>query len=455
LIVMKFGGTSVAEADRILGVAEIVRARMDRRPIVVVSALAGVTDLLVQAVAAARRGDLAGLEPILADLERRHRWALAGSVETSRDRHHLSLDVDGLFEDLKEKLRSIRILGEGTPRAADAILAYGETLSARIVASAFQGLGLPAAPLDPRDVLLTDDRFGEAKPDLDGVGTRCLERITPMLEQGQIPILGGFVGATAEGETTTLGRGGSDTSAAVLGSVLDAEEIQIWTDVDGLMSADPRLVPEAHPIPQLSFAEAVELAFYGAKVLHPDSLAPAVRRRIPVRVLNSMRPEAPGTVILDEAPPSSGADVVSVASRPGVRAVRVSSPRMRVDPEFAAGVLGSLSAQQVAPDLVVASEVAVDLVLSGKLDLPRLEECLGRHGDVAVREERAIICAVGSKLTEGSARRRALEALAEWEPELVGLGGSGVSVTAVIPTPRLSEAVRGLHRRFFEEARAG
>jgi aspartate kinase len=276
-----------------------------------------------------------------------------------------------------------------------------------------------------------------------------------MLERGQIPILGGFVGATAKGETTTLGRGGSDTSAAVLGSVLDAEEIQIWTDVDGLMSADPRLVPEARPIPRLSFAEAAELAFYGAKVLHPDSLAPAVRRRIPVRVLNSMRPEAPGTVILDEAPASPGADVVSVASRPGVRAVRVSSPRMRADPEFAAGVLGSLSAQRVAPDLVVATEVAVDLVLSGKLDMPRLEERLGRHGEVAVREERAIICAVGSRLTEGSARRRALEALAEWEPELVGLGGSGVSVAAVIPTPRLSEAVRGLHRRFFEEARAG
>ena len=299
---MKFGGTSVADAERILAITEIVRARLPRAPVVVVSALAGVTDLLVRAVRAARASDLEGLEPLLADLERRHRWALAGSVEDPGERHDLSLEIDGRFEDLRRKLRSIRILGEGTPRAVDGVLANGELLSARIVAAAFRARGLPARFVDPREVVVTDARFGEAHPELQAIVSRCRDRVAPLVRAGEIPVLGGYVGATPEGDTTTLGRGGSDTSAAVLGAALDVEEIQIWTDVDGMMSADPRLVPRARTIPRLSFAEAAELAFYGAKVLHPDSIAAAVERQIPVRVLNSHRPDAAGSVVLDGPP---------------------------------------------------------------------------------------------------------------------------------------------------------
>ena len=300
MIVMKFGGSSVADAERIRGVADIVRERIARQPVVVVSALAGVTDLLEQALSAARRGDLEGLEPLVADIVRRHRWALAGCIDDARRRHHLGLEIDRVLDELRQRLRSVRVLGEVTPRVRDAVLACGETLSARLVAAAFREQELAARWVDPEQVMATDDRFGAASPDAEGVKERCRALLWPLLEQGQVPVIGGFVGSSRSGETTTLGRGGSDTSAAVLGLALGAEEIQIWTDVDGLMSADPRLVPAARTLERVSFAEATELALYGARVLHPDSIAPAVCRQIPVRVLNSGRPDGNGTLVVGE-----------------------------------------------------------------------------------------------------------------------------------------------------------
>lgn len=451
---MKFGGTSVADADRIRAAAEIVAAQRQRRPVVVVSALGGVTDLLLEAVAAARRGDVEGLDPILADLERRHRWALGGSLTDSARRHDLTLEITGAFEDLRQRLRSVRILGEGTPRAVDAILATGELLSSRIVAAAFREAGLPAEWLDPRQLVPTDERFGGAEPDVAELRERCKRLVLPAVERGTIPVVGGFVGASADGATTTLGRGGSDTSAVVIGSTLEVEEIQIWTDVDGLMSADPRLVPAARPVPRASFAEAAELAFYGAKVLHPDSLAPAVRLGIPVRVLNSARPAEAGTVIVDGDEPERRSPIVSVASRGGVRSLRVLGRRLRADPGFAAGVLGSLRARSVAPDLVVASEIGVHLVLGADVDAASLVGELRAFGEVELREGRAIVCVVGSRLEDGPAREVVLTAIAGFHPELVSCGSTGAGLAAVLPEARLADAVRGLHRRFFEDARA-
>ena len=454
MIVMKFGGTSVADAERILGVAEIVRRRLPSRPVVVVSALAGVTDLLVRAVEAARRGDREAIEPVLADVERRHRWALTGSVEDPRRRHDLSLEVDALFEELRQLLRSVRILGEGTPRSSDALLAFGEILSSRLVASALVDRGLPARWVDPREVMITDENHGAAEPDLDEVARRSERVIVPHLLAGAVPVTGGFVGATRSGRTTTLGRGGSDTSAAVLGSVMAAAEIQIWTDVDGLMTADPKLVPAARTLPRVSFAEAAELAYYGAKVLHPASIAPAVRRAIPVRVLNARAPEDPGTRILEEGDPATP-PIVSVASRGGVRSVRVVSRRMRLDPGFLPAVLAEFDRAGLVPDLTVSSEVAVSVVVPAGARLEDVRRALHGVADVEDAEGRALVSVVGSGLArDGRVRRRVLAALAEIEPEIVSLGGSGTSATAVVPEDRLGEAVRGLHRRFFEDGGA-
>ncbi|MBZ5638505.1 MAG: aspartate kinase [Acidobacteriia bacterium] len=451
MIVMKFGGTSVADAGRILGVVEIVRRHLDRRPVVVVSALAGVTDLLVRAVDAARRGDREALEPVLADVERRHRWALAGSIEDPTRRHDLSLEVDALFEDLRQLLRSVRILGEGTPRSSDTLLSFGEILSSRLVASVLQDRGLPARWVDPREVLITDATHGAAEPDLEEVARRAEARLAPILESAEVPVTGGFVGATRDGRTTTVGRGGSDTSAAVIGSAMGAAEIQIWTDVDGLMTADPKLVPAARTIPRVSFAEAAELAYYGAKVLHPSSIAPAVRRAIPVRVLNSLAPDGDGTLILAEGDPLA-LPIVSVASRGGVRSVRIASKRMRLDTGFLPAVLAEFDRAGLVPDLLVSSEVAVSVAVRSESPLDGPRRALSGIAEVDDAPGRALLSVVGSGLArEGRIRGRVLSALAETEPEIVALGGSGSSVTAVIREDRLAEAVRGLHRRFFED----
>jgi aspartate kinase len=454
VIVLKFGGTSVADATRILGVVEIIRARLVRKPVVVVSALAGATDLLVRAVALARAGDREGLEPVLADLERRHRWAVSGAVEQARRRHDLSLAVDALFDELRQLLRSVRILGEGTPRASDALLAFGELLSSRILVAVLEDRGLPATWVDPREVMITDARHGLAEPAVDAISERCRERLLPELERGTVPVLGGFVGATPDGRTTTLGRGGGDTSAAVLGAAMNAEEIQIWSDVDGILSADPRLVPAARTRARVSFAEAAELAWYGAKVLHPASIAPAVRQRIPVRILNSLNPEGPGTVVMEESGPDAP-PLASVASRGGARTARVTGRRMRMDAGFLPRVLDAFDRHGLVPDLVVSSEVAVTLALPHGGDLAAAARELGAEAVVEVTEGRAILCVVGSGLAaDGGVRGRVLSALAALGPELVALGGSATSVAALIPEERLKDAVRSLHLEFFEEVPA-
>ena len=452
MIVMKFGGTSVADAARIRAAAEIVKGRLARRPVVVVSAVAGVTDLLVRAIGCAKEGGREALEPILADLVRRHRWAVSGAVEDASRRHDLGLELDAVFEDLRQLLRSVRILGEGTPRSSDALLAFGEILSSRIVAAAFSDLGIPACLVDAREVMITDASFGRAEPLVDEVASRGRRLLLAPVDAGQVPILGGYIGATADGRTTTLGRGGSDTSAAVIGAALHAQEIEIWTDVDGIMTADPQRVPAARRRASVSFAEAAELAYYGAKVLHPASIAPAVRSRIPVRVLNTLRPDGEGTVILGEvaadAPP-----LASVASRGGVTAVRVASKTLRVDPGFLPRVLAAVDDEELVPDLVVSSEVAVTLVLPARVRDSALGRRLTAFADIEVRDGRGIVCVVGHGLAlDQAARGRVLAALAGWDPELVALGGSATSVAALVLESRLDACVRAIHGEFFEQA---
>jgi aspartate kinase len=454
VIVMKFGGTSVADADRILAAAEIVRQRLPRRPVVVVSALAGVTDLLVKAVACAREGDREAQEPILADLVRRHRWAAGGAVKTSRRRHDLDLAIDAHVEELRQVLRSVRVLGEGTPRAADAILAAGEVLSSKIVATALVDSGLPARWVDAREVVATDAAFGAAVPQLAPTADRVRAALGPHLDDGAVPILGGFIGRSPDGHTTTLGRGGSDLSAAILGAVLSAEEIEIWTDVDGILSADPRRVPDARTRERVSFSEAAELAFYGAKVLHPAAIAPAVERGIPVRVLNAFHPEAPGTVVLADAGHGAG-PLASIASRGGVTTLRVVSRTMRVDPEFLGRVLAVVGGAGVPADLVVSSEVGVCAAVAPGPALDRAVTALEEVGVVETSPARGIVCVVGSGLaTDGPTRGRVLRALARHDPELIALGGSRTSVAAIVTEAALDACVRDLHREFFEGAAA-
>ena len=292
-VVMKFGGSSVVDAAAIDRVCAIVGAQRaaGNVPVVVVSALGGVTDALLALAASARLGDSATVGAGLEALSRRHhdqaRALGVGGDTVLRDA------LDRQVESLGSTLADIRASAEDHDARLDAVAAVGEILSSRLVAAAMAQRGLAAAWVDARDLVITDDRFTRAAPLMDDIAAAAQTSVQPLVSAGTIPVLGGFVGRTVDGHTTTLGRGGSDYSASVVGAAIHAVEIQIWTDVDGMLTADPRIVADAEVVPHLSFAEAAELAYFGAKVLHPSTIFPAISRNIPVRILNTMRPDQP------------------------------------------------------------------------------------------------------------------------------------------------------------------
>ena len=302
--VMKFGGTSVADPDAIDRLIGIVREQLQAKaagqaaPVVVVSALSGVTDTLVAIARLAEDGDGARAASELQALLERH-IAVATAV-TSESRARVLADLRGEFEELVGLVHALAVIREVSPRSHDAVLAVGELVSSRIVAAALADHRVPSVWVDARTVLVTDAEHMSAVPDLVETGARTKAHLAPPVNAGTVAVLGGFIGATATGVTSTLGRGGSDYSAAIFGACLGVDEIQIWTDVDGMLTADPRIVPQPRVVPQLSFAEASELAYFGAKVLHPSTILPAVSRNIPVRILNARRPDNPGTLITAE-----------------------------------------------------------------------------------------------------------------------------------------------------------
>ena len=441
MLVMKFGGTSVGDAERVRTVVRLVGDRLDRRPVVVVSALAGVTNDLV-------------------DLARR---ALKGpaAVNGLRDRHREVIDGLGLpgdlvqeeQEDLRSLLKGITLVGELTPRSLDCIMSFGERMSARIVAAAFRASGHAATACDAYDLgLVTDERFGAASP-LES----CYEGLGRALAAVEgIPVVTGFIGKDRRGNITTLGRGGSDYTASILGRACAAEEIQIWTDVDGVMSADPKMCPAARSLEVISFAEASELAYYGAKVVHPSTMIPAVRARIPVRVLNTWRPDHPGTVILDRAPRAPGI-VKSIASRSRLSLISVTSTRMLMQPGFMARLFEVFGRHEVVIDMVATSEVTVSLTTDTQKDLgPALEE-LRQFAGVEVEGRHAIVCVVGEGLRDSPGTVAAIfDALrdAGVRARMVTMAASNVNVSVLVPERSVAKAVKALHARFFEDAPA-
>ena len=301
MIVMKFGGTSVQDAKAIDRVAHIVQGRLADRPVVVVSAMAKVTDSLLAMGKAAGGGDRKTALKMARALRERH-YDTAGELLGTALFTEFHGDLGADFEDLDELLRGIGAVGEITPRTYDYVASFGEVLSSKIIAAAFVARGLPGAHVDSRQCLLTDSAYTRAVPQFEETNERLRKKVKPLLDGGKVPVMGGFIGSNRAGITTTIGRGGSDFSAAIFGAGLNAERIEIWTDVDGMMTTDPRLTPEARRIKVISFDEAAELAYFGAKVLHPATVLPAIQQNIPVYVLNSLNPTCEGTKITARAP---------------------------------------------------------------------------------------------------------------------------------------------------------
>lgn len=435
MIVMKFGGTSVGTAASIQNVLEIVRRRLARRPVVVVSAHSGVTDMLVDLSQRAPRGNVD-----TARLEERHRAILAelGLPDTLHE---------SLLQELRELARGMKLVGEASPRAIDLMLSFGERLSARTVAAYFTLHGLEARAIDAFDAgLRTDSTFGRARPlPDDGRVKRFIAGVR------EVPVVTGYIAADEHGNVTTLGRNGSDYSASLFGNALDAEEIQIWTDVDGVMTADPKLVAEARPIATMSFDEASELAYYGGKVLHPATILPAMEKAIPVRVLNTRRPEYAGTVVLPDYE-EAGSVVRAVAHKRGVHLVNIVTPRMLQTHGFLAKVFDAAARHEVVIDLVATSEISITMTTDSARHLDRLAADLGQLGRVTVEPGHAMVCLVGHGMAKDRmVLARALTALAEAgvRPRVLSQGAIRVNLALVVTEAEMERAVKALHACFF------
>ncbi len=397
MIVMKFGGTSVESAAAIERVAGIVRARVARNPLVVVSAMGKTTNKLLAAADKAAAGNLEGA---LRDAEELRAFHLnEARAVCGRERvGALELALGKHFGELEETLESISREGQVTPALWDETASYGERLSSLVVTAAFASLGLDAAHLDAREVLITDSRHTQALPLYSRTYARFQEKALPLLRRGVV-VMGGFIGSTPQGVTTTLGRGGCDFTAAIAGAGIDAEEIQIWTDVDGMLTCDPSMLEGGHLVKVISFAEAAELAYFGAKVLHPSTVLPAVEKNIPVRILNSRRPDVEGTRIVSEAV-SSVNPVKSIACKRGITVVNIRSLRMLMAHGFLRRIFEVFDRYRTPVDMVSTSEVSVSLTIDHTEQMSEIEAELSKIAEVSILGGQAIICLVGDAIRE-------------------------------------------------------
>ena len=450
MIVAKFGGTSVGDTAAIERTAAIVRARLPRQPVIVVSALAGTTTALLDIAAQSAQGQFIAALRGIEVLRERHLAVIGELLGAGEECAEISADTSVLFDELAHLGEALSVLGDLTPRSLDAVAAYGERLSAPIVCAAFTKRGIPAAFVDARRVMVTDASFGKALPQLDAIADAAREQLLPLLRQGLVPVLSGYIGATAEGITTTLGRGGSDYTAALLGAALDAEAIEVWTDVDGMLTADPRVIPEARLIEHIRFDEAAELASFGAKVLHPSTIAPAVQRNIPVFIYNSHRPLGAGTRITFDAPRLA---VRAIAGRANVVLVNVKSSRMLGSPGVVRGIFSVFERFRLSVDVIATSEVSVSVTVDADFHLEEVLSELRSFGDVTVERGRGIVVVVGSGLgAHTPAMAQALVALGALRLHMCSLSASGINLTMIVDGDQVHEAMRRLHRAFFEGA---
>lgn len=454
---MKFGGTSVEGATAFKNAARIVFDRQALRPVVVVSAMAGFTDALLGSVQQALDvGPGEGAATLEKHFDRHLRvidallckeaQRMMGLVNQSR------VEINGLLSAAAAEVRDTRVCEDRQRRKffEDAVVSYGERLSAAVLAGVLIENKVLSKNVDARRCIITDNEYGCATPLMDETLRHTREELQPLIEASCIPVLGGFIGSTASGESTTLGRGGSDYTAALIGAALEAEEIQIWTDVPGVLTADPRLVSHARTVPHLSFEEAAELAYFGAKVLHPKTLHPAIERNIPVRICNSRAQESGSTLVVGETE-KSPQTVKAIAHKTGVTTVQVTSTRMLGAYGFLRALFEIFAEHKTAVDVVTTSEVSVSLSLDDTTALPAIVEKLERLGTVSIEEGRAILCVVGEGLrsTPGIAAR-IFSTISDINVSLISQGASRINLTFAVEEARVRETVVRLHKEFFE-----
>jgi len=451
MVVQKFGGTSVADPDAIQRLIQIVRTartRDGRGPAVVVSAMSGVTDTLLAIAAAGGAGRVDDALSRLEQLRERHLSA-AHALAPQDAAGDLGTRINAQFDDLVALAKALSVLREVSPRTLDVVAAAGELLSSRIVAAALTQCGLAAEWVDARRAIVTNNDHTRAVPLADETNAALRSSVLALIDAGRIPVLGGFVGSTVEGHTTTLGRGGSDYSGALVGAGIGADEIQIWTDVDGMLTADPRLIARPRLVPQLSFAEAAELAYFGAKVLHPSTILPAVERNIPVRILNARKPEGSGTMITADPPPGS-TPLTALACKRDLTVVDITSSRMLMAYGFLRRVFEVFERYRTSVDVVTTSEVTVSVTVDDRRHLEAIAEALSEFSQVSIEHDMALLCAVGDRLrNEPAIAARAVGVFEEVPLRMISQAASRRNITVILREADLQHAMDRLHEEFF------
>jgi aspartate kinase len=445
---MKFGGTSVGDVAAFERVFHVVSTQLERRPVVVVSAMTKVTDALLSAFEIAKKGEPAEAAASLESQFQRHIEVVRHFFENGVS-EAFDAELNFAREELADLL--IRVTRRSLPLSMlkDAIVSYGEQLSSRLLSEVLKARGLNARHVDSRRLIVTDDEFGAAQPIWDETAEIVRLELTPSIELGEIPVMGGFIAGNRAGETTTLGRGGSDYSAAIVAAALGARELQIWTDVTGVMTCDPRICSNAMTIPRLSYEEAAELAYFGAKVLHPKTIKPAVDSAIPVRVCNTFEPEALGTMVAAESGEAPN-KIKSIASKKGITILRITSARMLGSYGFMSAVFQVFDRYRTVIDVISTSEVSIALTLENTASLEKIVEELSRLGDVEVEPGYAVICVVGEGLRASTGlASKIFSTIEDIHVELVSHGASAVNLTFVVREEDTPAVIRKLHAEFF------
>jgi aspartate kinase len=447
---MKFGGTSVEDPAAINRTAGIVAGRVavGKRPVVVVSALAKVTDQLLRAAGAASQGDRTGALAISSRLRSRHRDTACALL---KDSAALVTLIDQKFDSLDEILRGLAAILELTPRISDLVVSYGERISSRIVAAAFSERGIDAVHIDAREVIVTDSQFQKAAPLDSIIEKRSAEKLRPLVDQSRVPVMGGFIASNEDGITTTLGRGGSDFTGALVGGALNAGAIEIWTDVDGIMTCDPRVCSDALRVKVISFEEAAELAYFGAKVLHPATILPAVKKNIPVLVLNSRKPTNEGTRIISLAPHCK-TPFKSIAVKKKLSIIDVVASRMLMTHGYLSEIFAIFDKHQCPVDMVSTSEVSVSLTVDSNDKLPAIAADLSKLADVKYEGKKALVCMVGEDIRgQSGIAAQVFSAVRHINVRMISQGASEINMSFMIEEDDADEAVRSLHAAFFKD----
>ncbi|MCH8329417.1 MAG: lysine-sensitive aspartokinase 3 [Nanoarchaeota archaeon] len=435
---MKFGGTSIGSADRIINTASIVKSYTEKKPVVVVSAVGGITDKLIELANAASKGKGDG---ILDDIKKIHYEILE---KLGLDKSLLEKD----FENLGNTVKNVN--GKNlNAKALDLFQSFGEQMSSKIVAAQLNKIGVKARVFNSWDLgFLTNSEFGSAEP-LEETFNNLNDNIKKL---NVIPVVTGFIGKTKNGEITTIGRGGSDYTAGIIGSVIDADEIQIWTDVDGIMSTDPKIVNNAKTLKEVSFAEASELAYFGARVLHPKTILPAMKKDIPVRVLNSFNPKSNGTIILNKSGKSEQI-VKAIACKKNVILINIISTRMLGAYGFLARLFDVFYKYKQSIDVISTSEVSVSMTIDNGKNVNDIALDLKGIADVEVLKNKAVICVVGEGMrhTPGVSGRT-FTALGKnnINIEMISQGASQINSTFVVDGKDAENTVKVLHKEYFE-----